>query len=54
MNTDWYLTQISKSSNRFGDKLSLLMQMYDKNCLRDVSIDEAKEFYEKFILNNEK
>ena len=53
MNVDWYLTQISKSSNRFGDKLQLLVKTYNKNCLRDITLEEAKEFYKKFILKNE-
>ena len=53
MDTDWYLTQISQASNRFEDKLMLLMNTYNKNCLRDVTLDEAKEFYEKFIMKNE-
>lgn len=53
MDTGWYLTQISQTSNRLGDKLMLLMNTYNKNCLRDITLDEAREFYEKFIMKNE-
>ena len=50
LDIDWYLTEISRASNRFGDKLLLLMKEYNKDCLRNITLDKAKEFYEKFIL----
>lgn len=46
-NTDYYLEEISKMSNRFGDKLLSLMDTYNKNRLCDVTYEEAKSFYEK-------
>lgn len=49
---DNYLSMISDASNRFGDKLLQLMEVYNKHCLKDITLDEAKEYYEKFILCN--
>ena len=50
LDIDWYSPEISRASNRFGDKLLLLMKEYNKDCLRNITLDKAKEFYEKFIL----
>ena len=47
----WYnISIISNLSNRYGDKLLELMECYCKNNLREITLEEAKEFYEK--LNN--
>ena len=42
--------QIGQASSCFGDKLLLLMKEYNKDCLRNITLDKEKEFYEKFIL----
>ncbi len=52
MNKDDYIKLISSNSSRYGDKLLLLMDKYNKSNLRDITLAEAKEFWEK--LKNEK
>jgi len=47
MNKDDYIKLISSNSNRYGDKLLLLMDKYNKSNLRDITLAEAKEFWEK-------
>jgi hypothetical protein len=42
-----YIRLISKLSNCYGDKLIELMDFAHTSCLKDVSKEEAKEFYEK-------
>ena len=51
MSKDDYIKLISSISDRYGDKLVLLMDKYNKNNLRDITLDEAKEFWEE--LENE-
>ena len=53
MDIDWYLSQISYASNKYGDKLMELMKMYHKSCLKDITLAEARDYYEKFILEHE-
>ncbi len=52
MSKDDYIRLISSNSNRYGDKLLLLMDKYNKNNLRDITLEEAKEFWEE--LENDK
>ena len=52
MSKDDYIKLISSNSDRYGDKLVLLMDKYNKNNLRDITLEEAKEFWEE--LENEK
>ena len=52
MSNDDYIILISSSGNRYGDTLLLLMDKYNKSNLRDITLDEAKEFWEE--LENEK
>ena len=52
MSKDDYIKLISSKSDRYGDKLVLLMDKYNKNNLRDITLDEAKEFWEE--LENER
>jgi len=57
MSKDDYIKLISSNSDRYGDKLVLLMDKYNKNNLRDITLDEAKEFWEaleKELLKNER
>ena len=46
MSKDDYIKLISANSDRYGDKLLLLMDKYNKNNLRDITLEEAKEFWE--------
>lgn len=46
----YYIDKVSKASNKYGDKLIEMMDLYNKNNLREIAIEEAKEFYEQ--LNN--
>ncbi len=41
-----YIEKISANSNRYGDKLLLLMDKYNKSNLMEITLDEAKEFWE--------
>jgi len=54
MNKWNYIEKISAVSDRYGDKLVLLMDKYNKNNLRDITLEEAKEFYKKQIKELEK
>jgi len=47
MSKDDYIKLISSNSDRYGDKLVLLMDKYNKSNLRDITLDEAKEFWEE-------
>ena len=51
MNKWNYIEKISAVSDKYGDKLVELMDKYNKNNLRDITLDEAKEFWEE--LENE-
>ena len=53
MDTDWYLSRISYADDRYGNKLAELMDVYNKSCLRDITLSEARDYYEKFIMKNE-
>lgn len=46
---DWYLREISRRSNRFGDKLVELMDLNEVSALRFITLEQAKEFYEKLV-----
>ena len=43
----YYIDKISKASNRYGDKLIEMMDFYNKNNLIEITLEEAKKFYEK-------
>ncbi len=51
MNKWNYIEKISAVSDRYGDKLVLLMDKYNKNNLNEITFEEAKEFWEE--LENE-
>lgn len=44
---DYYINKISSLSNRYGDKLIELMDLYNCNNLQQVTEEQAKEFYNK-------
>ena len=46
MSKDEYITMISAKSNRYGDKLLELMEKYNTSNLNDITLEEAKEFWE--------
>ena len=50
--TDWYLTEISRRSTKFGSRLGEMLNKYNAFCLRDITLDQAKEYYEYLIANN--
>ena len=50
--TEWYLTEISRRSTKFGSRLVEMMDRYNALCLRDITLDQAKEFYDYLIANN--
>lgn len=51
-NTDWYLTEISRRSTKFGSRLGKMLDRYDANSLSNITLDQAKEYYDYLIANN--
>ena len=47
MNKWNYIKKISKLSNRYGDKLLELMDRYNVNNLREITEEQAKEYYKE-------
>lgn len=47
MDKQYYIKQISNKSDKYGDKLVEMMYLYDKDNLQEITLEEAKEFYEK-------
>lgn len=47
MSKDDYIKMISAKSDCYGDKLLELMAKYNKSNLRDITLDEAREFWEE-------
>lgn len=45
-----YIKLLSNISDRYGDKLLLLLERYNKNNLQEITFEEVKEFYEKIII----
>lgn len=44
-----YIKKISNASDRYGDKLIKLMDEYQANNLKDITLEQAKQFYEREI-----
>ena len=49
-----YIKLLSDISDRYGDKLLLLLERYNKNNLQEITFEEVKEFYEKLIIKWDK
>ena len=49
-----YIKLLSDISDRYGDKLLLLLERYSKNNLQEITFEEAKEFCEKLNKNKNK
>ncbi len=49
-----YIEKISKLSDRYGDKLLELMDKYNANNLREITEEQAIEFYEELKNKKEK
>lgn len=48
--TKWdYIQKISQMSDMYGNLLLSMMDKYNKNCLLDITEEEAKEFYDDQI-----
>jgi hypothetical protein len=52
MTKDDYIRLISKASNKFGNKLNAMLDYYDTHGLRDLTLDQVKEYYEKYVKEN--
>lgn len=50
LDKNWFIREISNASNRQGDKLVDLMDRCKKNSLREITREEAIDYYEKFVL----
>ena len=51
MSKDDYIKLISSNSNKYGDKLLELMDKYNKSNLMDITLEEAKSFWEGMNIN---
>lgn len=51
MTKDDYIKIISKASNKFGDKLLDMLNYYRKFGLRELTKEEVKTYYEKYVKN---
>lgn len=49
-----YIEKISQLSDRHGDKLLELMDKHNVNSLREITDDQAREFYEELKNKKEK
>ena len=49
MTKDQYIKLISNSSDIYGNKLLAMMNHYEVISLRDLSLDQVKEYYEREI-----
>lgn len=47
MNKWNYIKKISAESDKYGDKLLELMKKYNKLSLKEITFEEAKEFWEE-------
>lgn len=52
MTVDDYISKISERSNRFGSQLLKLMNENNVTCLREITFEQAKTFYEKMVRDN--
>ena len=51
-NTDWYLTEISRRSTKFGSRLKEMLDRYGARNLSNITLEQAKEYYDYLIANN--
>ena len=49
MNKEYYTQLISLLSDRYGSELVEMLDRYNKSGLRDITEEEAKEYYESLI-----
>ena len=47
MHKDFYIILISQLSDRYGNELINMIEQYNKSNLREITYEEAKEYYEK-------
>lgn len=52
MTVDDYLSMISDRSNKFGSQLLKLMKENNVTCLREITLEQAKTYYEKIVRDN--
>ena len=45
MSKDYYISKIIQMSDYCGDKLLDLMNTYNRGNLKEITLDEAKEYY---------
>ncbi len=48
-NISFYISKISKASNRYDDKLLRMMDLYNVNNLAVLTLEQVKYYYEKYI-----
>lgn len=52
MTVEDYLIKISKRSDRYGSQLLRLMEEVNVDCLLEITLEQAKDFYEKMVEQN--
>lgn len=52
MDKNFYIDRISRESDKYGDKLIQLMDLYNKPNLKEITEEEARNYYEKYIYGN--
>ena len=50
--TDWYLTEISRRSTKFGSRLKEMLDRYGARNLSNITLEQAKEYCDWLIANN--
>ncbi len=52
MNKWDYIEKIRKASTNYKDTLLDLLDLYNKSNLQEITLEEARTYYETYILNN--
>jgi len=48
-NKEYYISQISERSSKYGSQLIEMMEYYDAMSLSEITLEQAKEFYKMLI-----
>lgn len=48
-NKEYFISEISKRSSKYGSQLMRLMERNNANSLIEITIEQAKEFYKELI-----
>lgn len=48
-NKEYYISQISERSSKYGSQLIEMMEYYDVMSLSEITLEQVKEFYKMLI-----